>query len=241
MTPKDVWIQNVIEFLKQIASAEFQEKGWVRNEIHDYCTFVETMCGLFDDSNFEDFIDNKAANWGYTDEQIKKLDKLRHALNAFDAKHGCYEDPALIVKDPEWLKIREMAKDVLKSLGIEKYLDPSKELIRYCLLDTIKDISRSDYQEKYWMKLRKPDSNSYEEVMKKFFQIYKAQALINHYKEYEITENQLEKLIKLYEALKAYREKKQDVQDLREIINDPEWHQIRALAGEVVKVFEYKS
>src|SRR5579872_2811997 len=109
MTPKDVWIHNVIESLKEIASAEFQEKGWVKNEVHDYCTFVETMCGLFDDSHFDEFIDEKAADWGYTEEQIEKLDKLRDALNAFDAEHGCYEDPAIIVKNPDWLRIRGMA------------------------------------------------------------------------------------------------------------------------------------
>jgi hypothetical protein len=58
MTPKNLWIQNVVESLKQIASEEFQIKGWVKNEIHDYCTFLETKCGFLMDDDIEGFLEH---------------------------------------------------------------------------------------------------------------------------------------------------------------------------------------
>jgi hypothetical protein len=239
MNPKDVWIHNVIESLKEIASAEFQEKGWVKNEVHDYCTFVETMCGLFDDSNFDEFIDEKAADWGYTEEQIDKLDKLRDALNAFDAEHGCYEDPAIIVKDPDWLKIRELAKDALKSLGIEKYLDPSKSIFKDSLLNGIYYLTDPGTQAR-WCMQEKASEQLFDELLNGMFKKCKFSEVVAHYKDYEITDDQAQALRGFYQALKAYREKTQDARTIREVLNDPEWHQIQALAGEVVKAFDYK-
>ena len=239
MTTKDVWIGNVVTFIKQIASAEFQEKGWVKNEIHDYCTFVETMCGLFDDSNFDDFIDEKAAEWGYSEEQIKKLDKLRCALNVFDAEHGCYEDPVIIVKDPDWLKIRELAKDALKSLGIEKYLDPSKSIFKESLLNRIYYLTDPDVKERWCMQERGSEQ-LFDEYMNSMFKKCKFSEVVAHYKDYEITDNQAQVLRKFYDVLKVYQAKNKDTQDFRKILADPEWHQIQALAGEVIQAFDYK-
>lgn len=239
MTSKDIWIENIVNSLKEIASAEFQEKGWVKNEIHDYCTFVETMCGLFDDSNFDEFIDQKAPEWGFSHEQIKKLDKLRCALNAYDAEHGCYEDPALIIKDPEWLKIRELAKDALKSLGIEKYLDPSKSIFKDLLLSRIYSISDCIIQDSWCLQEGDPKP-IFEELMNGIFKTCKIAEIIARYKDYEITDNQIQVLRRFHDALKAYREKTQNFQNFRKIVEDPEWQHIQALAQEVVKVFEYE-
>ncbi|HEX4839953.1 MAG TPA: hypothetical protein VFU89_05890 [Rhabdochlamydiaceae bacterium] len=239
MISKEVWVQNIISFIEQIASAEFQEKGWVNNEIHDYCTFVETMCGLFDDSNFEEFIDNEAAGCGYTEEQIRKLDELRCALNAFDLQHGCYEDPAIIVKDPEWLKIRELANEALKSLGIEYFLDPSKAIFKDSLLNSIYYLADPEAKTRWCMQERGSE-HLFDELMNGIFKKGKFAEIVTCYKEYEITDEEIEVLRKFYNALNAYREKKQGAQDIREIFNDPEWHKIQSLAGEVVKVFDYK-
>jgi hypothetical protein len=238
-TPKDVWIHNVIESLKQIASAEFQEKGWVRGEIHDYCCYIETIAGLSQEGLFNDFVDEKAKEFGFSDEQIKKLDQFRKAIRAFDLKFGGWEDPKTIISDPDWLKIRELAKDALKSLGIEKYLDPSKSIFKDSLLNRIYYLTDPDAQERWCMQERASEQ-LFDELMNSMFKKCKFSEVVTHYKEYEITDAQALTLRQFYEALKAYREKQKDTRDIREVFNDPEWHQIQALAGEVVKIFDYK-
>lgn len=236
-TSKDIRIENIIDCIKQIASEEFQEKGWVKNEIHDYCTFVETMCGLFDDANFEFFIENEAADLGYTKEQIEKLDRLRKALNEFDTKHGCYRDPVFIVRDSDWIKIRGMAREALKSLGIENYLDPSKEILKYILLNRIYSIADSSVQARW--RLQEKALDEIEAIINDIFKTAKIEKIIDHYKDYEMAENQLQSLRQFYNALKAYQAKVMG-KDLKTIIEDPQWHQIQALAKEVVEIFDFK-
>lgn len=237
---QEIWFKNIVEYLKQIASAEFQEKGWIRNEIHDYCTFVETMCGLFDDSNFQNFIDKYAKPFGLSGDQINKLDKIRNALNDYDAKHGCYEDPSIIVKDPEWLEIRKMAKDALNSLGITKYLDPSRSMFKDSLLYTIDDIRNKDSQERVWIKERRPNDNPFQDLMDSFFSVAKAKMVIDNYKDYEINDDQSVLLKSLYDALYKYKEVHEKEENLQKILDDPEWQKIQSLAGEIVKAFDFK-
>lgn len=239
VTPKDLWIHNVIESLKQIASAEFQEKGWVKDEIHDYCCYIETIAGLKQEGLFDEFVDEKAKDFGFSEEQIKKLDQFRKAIYTFDSKYGGWEDPKTIISDPDWLKIRELAKDALKSLGIEKYLDPSKSIFKDSLLNRIYYLTDPDAKERWCMQERASDQ-LFDELLNGMFKKCKFSEVVTHYKDYEITDDQAQTLRKFYEALKAYREKQKDPRDIREIFNDPEWHQIQALAGKVVKAFNYK-
>ncbi len=229
----------MIESLKQIASAEFQEKGWVKGEIHDFCCYNETLWGLFLEGLFDELIDVEAKKFGFSEDQIKKLDRLRQALHTFDSRYSGLEDPKIIISDPEWLQIRELARDALKSFGIEKYLDPSKGIFKESLLRRIYWISDSAIQ-KGWCMQEKSNRQPLKELMDDIFKSFKFAEIINHYKEYEIAENQILSLRKLYNALKIYREKTEGVQDLKRIIEDPEWHQIQALAKEVIQVFEYK-
>lgn len=228
--------------LKQIASAEFQEKGWVKIENYDYCSFSETLCKLFDDANFEDFIDNDAKTFGLSDHQIGKLDQLRNSINSYVDKRGCYVEPEFIVKDPEWHNIRQLAKECLEAFHISNYLDPSKAIPKEALLYLISNFSSSKYQERVWVLENRSHENLFREWMKDFFYAtdYKTKEIIENFRDYEINEEQQRYLVKLYDTLKLYWDKKKGVEDLNEILQDPEWHQIQALSAEVLKVLDWK-
>lgn len=241
MISKEIWLRNVTNGVKEIASAEFQEKGWVKGEIHDYCSYIDTMCGLFDDSLFDDFIDEQAKKFGLTDDQIQKLDQLRQAIRKFEKRYGGYEDPSIIIKDPEWLKIRQIAKEVLKSLGMENDLDPSKDIFKSSLIFAVRDFANARSQERIWIKERRSGSNPFQELVEKFFHspTCKTDEIIKHYKEYAISENQREVLVKFYTVLKEYVQNLKNSNDLQAILNDPQWHQIQILAMDVLKIFDF--
>lgn len=240
MIPKELWLKNITDSIKEIASLEFQEKGWVRNEIHDYCTFVETACGFFQDDDIENFLNEYAKPFGLSDFQIKKIDQLRIAFDSYTNEHGCYEDPAIIIKDPEWIKIRGMAQEALKALGIERYLDPSKDILKSGLLYRIDDIADKKSQQRIWIDERRPGYNPFQNIIKSFFETYKTKKILENYKDYEITDPQRESLAKLYDELERYRLKAEGEEDLEKILKDPEWHQIQDLAKEVMKAFDFK-
>jgi hypothetical protein len=232
---REIWWENIIDSLKQIASIKFQERGWIRGEIHDYCTIDETLCGLLNDSHFEDFIANEAKHIGLSDVQIEKLNQLRIALSNYE----CHQDPRVILKDPTWVKIREMTQNALKSLGIEGYLDPSLNIFKEILLRRIFWISDAQDQERTWIREKRCDSNPFQELMGDFFEICKVNDILEYYKAYAITDDQLASLTDLYIALKAY-EKNEGEKDLQKILEDPEWQKIQTIASETLKLFDYK-
>lgn len=236
---KEIYINNIIKSLKEVASAEFQLKGWVKGEIHDHCTFVETVSGFFEFCDIYRFLEKDAQNCGLNEEQIEKLRDFSHAFEDYFDKHGAYENPMVIINDPEWHQIRQKAKACLTILGIEKYLDPSKAILKQTLLYRIYKLARPEFQERAWINEQRKIENPFQSLMRDFFEISQARELISSYHIYEITEEQRDKLVQLYSALANYLESVEDQSALQEILNDPKWHQIQKLAQEAIKIFEF--
>lgn len=232
-------LKNIIRSLKEIASEEYQDKGWVRGEIHEYCTFTETIARFLNEGMLETFIREEAQQYGLSEKQIKELDQLRREIEAYIDQHIYYEDPCIILHDSEWHKIRENAKSVLKSLGIENYLDPSKAVLKQALLYRIYKLARPDFQEKVWVIERNPQFNPFDELMRDFFETCHSAEIIRNFEEYEISKKQQEVLVQLYQALKNYCEQLDDPEDIKNIVKDPKWQQIQKLSQEVLEVFNF--
>ena len=105
-------IENIYRMVVQLANLSLQRKLWL-NENNDtglISSFYELMSSLFDDFGFDDFIDNGAAKIGFSSSLIIELNKLRELLNSYGEKESDEE----IINDPEWKKIVEQAKIVIK-------------------------------------------------------------------------------------------------------------------------------
>ncbi len=75
---------------------------------------TEVMCMLFDNFNFDDFIDKTSSEIGLSTSLIFELNKLRSLLNNYKEKESDEE----ILNDPEWGNIIEQAKIVIKEWDI---------------------------------------------------------------------------------------------------------------------------
>jgi len=64
------------------------------------------MCRLFDDDNFDMFIDNNSKDYGFDSSFIVLLNQLRNMLNNYIEKNSDIE----IITDPKWIKIALHAK-----------------------------------------------------------------------------------------------------------------------------------
>jgi hypothetical protein len=105
-------IANIYRLIAELANLSLQRKLWL-NENNDtglISSYSELMCSLFDDFNFDDFVDNEAVKIGLSKSLIYELSKLRELLNSCDEK-GTDED---IISDPEWRKVVEQAKIIIK-------------------------------------------------------------------------------------------------------------------------------
>jgi len=109
-------IEDIYRMIVELSDLGLQRKLWLNdnNNTGLMSSYVEFMCSLFDDFNFDDFIDNEASKMGLSNSAIFELNKLRHLLNNYDEK----ESDEDIINDSEWKKVVKQAKKVIREWNI---------------------------------------------------------------------------------------------------------------------------
>ena len=100
------------ERIVELATLRLQRKLWL-NEDNDtglISSYSELMCSLFDDLEFEQFVQSEICRDYFSQSLVLELDKLRDSLNSYIEK-GSDEE---IIDDPEWLKVVGQAKKVIE-------------------------------------------------------------------------------------------------------------------------------
>ena len=109
-------LDNFLQNLYFISDKEYQKRVWIEArgpEVHD---FDEAACDFFD---LGECIFNNHESYGITDNQYNLLIKFRNEFEAFSDKNNWPDD---FIDTPEWAKIMEMAKEVLKAFNYQKKL-----------------------------------------------------------------------------------------------------------------------
>lgn len=111
-----------------------------------------------------------------------------------------------------------------------------KSLISVFLRD-IEHLSDEEYQQRVWVEGRGPEAQDYGEFYDFF--VNEDKAIIDNYKEYGITEEQHQLLIKLYSRLYAVDNALYFKLTEAEMIRTPEWKSVTEIAKDVLKAFNY--
>jgi hypothetical protein len=104
-------METFLSILDNISDKEYQKRVWIRGEGPD---FTETVCHFFDDG---DPILNNYSFYGISEYQLQLLTNFRNTFEFFSDENDI---PQLFIDSPEWVKIVEMAKDVLKAFNYTK-------------------------------------------------------------------------------------------------------------------------
>lgn len=106
-------IKNIYDRILEASDTTLQRKLWLneKNDEELISSYDELMCNLFDDYAFDEFIDNKASEYGFAQKIIQELDELRKLLNNYTKKPNDVD----IINDPEWIKITNQAKVCIKN------------------------------------------------------------------------------------------------------------------------------
>ncbi len=104
-------IDNIYRLIFELSDIKLQRKLWLNknNDSGLISSYSELMCSLFDDFNFDDFIENKASKMGLSKGLICELLNLRELLNSYNEKNTDEE----ILNDSEWKKIVSQAKKII--------------------------------------------------------------------------------------------------------------------------------
>jgi hypothetical protein len=111
--------------------------------------------------------------------------------------------------------------------------DEDRKKILQSFLETIEWISDKEYQKRAWIRGRPPGTD-FDETVNFFFD--DGDPILEHYKEFKITEKQ-------YQLLKKFRDQFYDFSRENDwppfFIDTPEWAQIMGSAKDVLKAFNY--
>ena len=100
-----------------IGDKEYQKKVWIRGEGPEVDDFDETVCYFFDNG---DHILENYQDYKITESQYNILKNFRDEFESFnDGDHRPYL-PEEFIDTPEWEKIMNMAKEVLKAFDYQK-------------------------------------------------------------------------------------------------------------------------
>ncbi len=103
-----------LETVEGISDKEYQRRVWIRGEGPECDDFDETCCHFFHEGGG---ILEKYKDFGITDGQYQLLYQFRDKFRAFSSINDW---PAEFIDTPEWEKITEMAKEVLKAFNYQK-------------------------------------------------------------------------------------------------------------------------
>jgi hypothetical protein len=102
------------EFLRtvlHISDKEYQKRIWIRGEGPEVDDFDETVCYFF---QIGDGILDEYKDFGISEDQYQILKKFRNEFEIFSDENDW---PQNFIDTPEWARIMEMAKEVLKAFN----------------------------------------------------------------------------------------------------------------------------
>jgi hypothetical protein len=121
MIPIKLWLHLVLSNIQVISDRNYQYENWVKaNNPKIFDFYTERMAHLFDDADVENFIKHHAIEAGLDEVQRAALSKIVNSIDKYDGSKLTDEE---ILKDPNWIKITDMAKEVLKVLPKDTYVE----------------------------------------------------------------------------------------------------------------------
>ena len=110
-------IKGIYDNIEEASSIKQQRMYWLNeNNVEGYISsYIELMCTLFDDFDFDDFVKNTACHLGFPPKLIELLQEFRDAIKNYQAKDET--DDRAIIEDPNWHIVVEKARDAIKEWG----------------------------------------------------------------------------------------------------------------------------
>lgn len=107
-------VKGIYDNIEETSSIKQQKMYWLNeNNVDGYISsYIELMCTLFDDFDFDDFVKNTACHLGYPPKLIELLQKFRDAIKNYQAKDET--DDRAIIEDLNWHIVVEKARDTIK-------------------------------------------------------------------------------------------------------------------------------
>lgn len=157
MMNKNLQIKNILGVIQNIASTFYQERAWIKGEIHWPTTLEELYSQLFDDCAVREFIQTSAKKHNLSHEKIKSLKTFVEAFEEFEYRsdiqsdlNPSYIDSEKVIVNPHWQHIKELAAVVLNTFGEIKYELKDKEWWLPYIISGVESLANAREQKSKW-------------------------------------------------------------------------------------------
>ena len=110
-------LNSVLETVAGIANKEYQKRVWLRGEGPECDDFDETVCHFFEDGKP---MLKEYKKFNISEGQYQILTKFYKEFDEFDDNHF---HPLEFIDSPEWERIMNRAKEVLKAFNYQEKKD----------------------------------------------------------------------------------------------------------------------
>ena len=111
----------------------------------------------------------------------------------------------------------------------------NRQQIMSGFLESIASVADKDYQKRIWIRGEGPECDNFDEFVTYFFD--ESTAILESYRDFEITEKQCQLLKKFHENLEVFCDENDHPE---EFIDSTEWARIMEMAKEIMKAFNYQ-
>ena len=111
------WRRNWLDAITYFADIETQRKRWLDPaETNPHWTFVEIMCGYFDDCSLDLGYQHWIDKGHLTEEEAEAVEHFHAIANTYEAPNGDNYDNQAVLNDPKWYWVCEAARDAADCL-----------------------------------------------------------------------------------------------------------------------------
>jgi hypothetical protein len=118
----DEWLNALVTQARQIASREFQEQNWFREDIPVEVNWVNEAYENLDDLTFDLFFERYSKE--FTSDQLAAWVEFKDELERYGKALPKFPDVRQVFDDPGWQRVREAAARFVMAFE-QKHREPS--------------------------------------------------------------------------------------------------------------------
>jgi hypothetical protein len=118
MMDKDSWLERILEAIRDLGDASYQERVWVRGEGPEVDSSTEAISALLDDYDLAGFLSAGGQKRWLSHDQLASLQAFEAALSGYIAHDDDRITDAVRITTPEWLELQQLARRTLQGFTV---------------------------------------------------------------------------------------------------------------------------
>ena len=117
MMDRETWLERILEAIRDLGDASFQERVWVRGEGPEVDSSTEAIERLLDDYDLAGFLSAGRHKRWLSNERLASLQAFEAAINDYIARDDDRTTDAVRITTPEWLELQQLARRTLQDFA----------------------------------------------------------------------------------------------------------------------------